>query len=153
MNETLFESTLTYYQEQGAPKDQQMLIALLRDVQEMDGQVLREDTVRRIAQELHTEVSLLNALIRRIPSLHPASAPHRLEMCRTCRHNSALAAFIETEYGVCPGSVSQTGGFSLDLVNCMKNCKAGPSIRWDGVLYSHADEKLLRSLIEAQKKP
>ena len=40
------------------------------------------------------------------------------------------------------------GGFVYRVTPCMKNCKNGPSIRWDGTLYAHADEKLVSGLIE-----
>ena len=151
MELTHFESLLDYYRSQGAPGDQQMLIALLRDLQEQDGNVLRPELVERAARALDVNTSLLNALIRRIPSLHPASAPHTLQLCRTCREARSLAAFVEREYGVQSGGVCQRGGFSFELVNCMKNCKAGPSLRWDGQLYPHADEKLIRRLVTAKK--
>ena len=148
MNERAFQDALEYYREQGAPGDQQMLSALLREVQEMDGGVLRPHRLEAIAQSYETPPALLNALIRRIPSLRTAEAPHRLEMCQTCAKNRELAAFVRREYGVESGRISQRGGFAFQLVNCMKNCKAGPSIRWDGTLYPRADERLLRELIE-----
>lgn len=151
MDERFFQDALRYYREQGAPGDQQMLIALLREVQEADGGVLWPERVEAIALSYETPAAVLNALIRRIPSLRPAAAPHRLEMCQTCGKNRELAAFVRREYGVENGGVSQQGGFAFQLVNCMKNCKAGPSIRWDGVLYPRADEGLLRKLIGKSK--
>ena len=32
------------------------------------------------------------------------------------------------------------------LIALLKNCKCGPSLRWDGTLYSHADEALVLQL-------
>ena len=151
MNQTYFEALLDYYRSQGAPADQQMLIALLREIQELNGNVLCPETVEQVADGLGVNVRLLNKLIDRIPSLHPAHAPHTLQLCRTCREARALAAFVEKEYGVQSGGISRKGGFSFELVNCMKNCKAGPSLRWDGRLYPRADEQLVRRLVQGHK--
>jgi len=152
MDQTHFETLMDYYRSQGAPADQQMLIALLREVQELDGNVLRPETVERVAEGLGVKMRLLNTLIDRIPSLHPAHAPHALQLCRTCREARALAAFVEREYDVQSGGVSRKGGFSFELVNCMKNCKAGPSLRWDGQLYPRANEQLIRKLVEGDSE-
>ena len=152
MDQTPFETLVDYYRSQGAPEDQQMLIACLREIQELDGNVLRPETVRRTAHALGTNVRLLDALISRVPSLHPAHAPHTMQLCRTCREAHALAAFVEKEYGVQNGGVSLKGGFSFERVNCMKNCKAGPSLKWDGQLYPRADEALIRHLVEESKE-
>lgn len=152
MDQTHFETLMDYYRSQGASGDQQLLIALLREVQELDGNVLKPETVERVARALGVNVRLLNVLIARIPSLYPAHAPHTLQLCRTCREARSLAAFVEKEYGVQSGGVSPKGGFSFELVNCMKNCKAGPSLRWDGQLYPRADEKLIRRLAEGTQQ-
>lgn len=146
MNQNDFDALLTYYRSQGAPKDQQMLIALLQEVQALDGNVLRPETMKQIARGCDVDMRLLNTLAHRIPSLHPAHAPHRLQLCRTCQKSLALAAFIQKEYNVKDGGVSQKGRFSFEMVNCMKNCKAGPSLRWDGVLHPQADEALIKRL-------
>ena len=151
MNQTDFDTLLSYYLSQGAPQDQQMLIALLREVQTLDGNLLRPETLEKIARGCDVDVRLLNALAIRIPSLHPAHSPHRLQLCRTCQKARALAAFVEREYVVKNGGISQQGCFTFELVNCMKNCKAGPSLRWDGVLYPRADEALVKRLVNRCK--
>jgi len=111
--------------------------------------VLQLETLKQIAQEYGMDIRLLNVLSHRIPSLHPAQVPYTMQLCRTCKKAQELAAYIEREYGVKSGAVSQKGHFSFELVNCMKNCKAGPSLRWDGVLYPQADERLIRKLVHS----
>lgn len=139
---------LEYYRSQGAPQDQQMLIALLRDMQEIEGGVLSLNMIETIAQAYGLKSAMLKALIRRVPSLRCEDVPHRLEVCGTCRTGAKLRDFIERTYGVKSGSRNETLGFSYRVMPCMKNCKNGPSVRWDGVLYGHADEAMIRSLIE-----
>ena len=140
-----------YYKDQGAPQDQQMLIALLREVQGETEGVLAQTIIEEIAKELDMKPTLLHALIRRVPSLRMENAAHRLEICGTCRAGARLRNEIERTYGVKSGEICEAAGFSYHVTPCMKNCKNGPSSRWDGILHSHADIRLVRALVEAKK--
>ena len=138
---------IEYYRGQGAPQDQQMLIALLREVQEDMGGVLSWSALQEIADSLGMKNTLLQALIRRVPSLRMENAAHRLEICGTCRAGARLRDAIERTYGVKSGEICEAAGFSYHVTPCMKNCKNGPSIKWDGTLHSHADIELVHALI------
>ena len=138
---------IEYYRGQGAPQDQQMLIALLREAQESGGGVLSWDTLEMIAEAYGIRSALLQALIRRVPSLRMENAAHRLEVCAACRAGAKLREFIERTYGMKSGSCNEAADVSYRVTPCMKNCKNGPSLRWDGVLYGHADEALIRKLM------
>ena len=142
---------IAHYCDQGAPQDQQMLIALLREAQEAEGGVLSQETLQAIAQECGIRMAVLGALIRRVPGLHSQSAPHTLEICGTCPAGAKLRAFIEKAYGVKSGAAC-AAGFVYRVTPCMKNCKNGPSIRWDGTLHSRADEALIRKLVGNGRK-
>ena len=148
MHENEIREMIAYYREQGAPQDQQMLIALLREMQEVEGGVLAQGTLDTIAQAYEIKQGILTAIIRRIPGLRLDTVPHRLEVCGTCRAGANLRAYIERTYGVKSGAANEAAGFSYHVTPCMKNCRFGPSIRWDGTLYAHADEKLVSGLIE-----
>lgn len=138
---------IDFYREQGAPHDQQMLIALLKEAQISDGGILAKKTISTIASANDLKEAVLIALIRRIPSLRYEDVPHNLEICATCRKTADLRALVEEEYGLKSGSADKALGFSYRTVNCMKNCKNGPSIKWDGKLYSGATVELLRGLL------
>ena len=142
------QSLFDIYREMGVPQDQQMLIALLREVQAEMGGTLSEDILRRVADAYGIRESMLSALIRRVPDLRMAKAAHRLEMCGTCRQGASLRQWVEETYRVKSGGLCEQAGFTYHVTPCMKNCKNGPSVRWDGELYSHADRELLLSLIE-----
>lgn len=142
------QSLFDIYREMGVPQDQQMLIALLREVQAETGGTLSEDVLRQVADAYGIRESMLTALIRRVPDLRMAKAAHRLEMCGNCRAGAALRQWVEETYRVKSGGTCEQAGFTYHVTPCMKNCKRGPSVRWDGVLYSHADRELLLSLIE-----
>lgn len=146
MDKEALSGMIEYYRGQGAPQDQQMIIALLREAQEACGGVLSQDVIDSIAQAYGVKSTFLLAFVRRIPGLRFEDAPHRLEVCGTCRAGTALRAFIEKTYGVTSGG-SSAAGFSYHVTQCMKNCRNGPSVRFDGQLYSHADEALIRRLV------
>ena len=148
MNHSELLEIIEYFRVQGAPSDQQMLIMLLREAQEMDGGVLSRATLETIGSAYGVKNAVLQALIRRIPSLRCEDVPHKLEICGTCRLGSPLRSFIEEQYAVKSGGCNSEAGFSYRITGCMKNCKNGPSIRWDGVLYPCANIETLKKLIE-----
>lgn len=150
------EEAVGYYRGQGAPGNQQALVALLREVQEQSGGALPLSALAEIAEGYRIKRSFLDAVVRRYPSLRTEEAPHRLELCGgpNCgnRGGRSLARFVETAYGVKSGGESRRGGFSYQVSSCMKHCGKGPNLKWDGVLYEGADEDLLRALIEGKKE-
>ena len=147
MNTEGIREIIAYYRDQGAPQDQQMLIALLREIQEELGGALSIAAVDETAQAFAMKPQLLHALIRRVPSLRMENAAHRLEICGTCRAGAKLRSEIERTYGVKSGGSSEAAGFSYHVTPCMKNCRNGPSLKWDGVLHSRADMELVRMLV------
>ena len=134
---------IDFYFDRGAADDQQTLIALLCDVQNELSGALTQDALDEIAQAYRLKPAMLSALIRRIPTLRMADAPHRLEMCQTCRNAQKLRAWAQSQ--------TAGGGFTCHFVPCMKNCQNGPSIKWDGTLYSHATPELLSKLNASRK--
>ena len=151
-NKWHLKDALDRYRAQGAPQNQQVLIALLQEVQAEKGGVLPQKSLNKIAERYALKPSLLSALIRQIPDLRTEDAPHHLEIFgkKSCRKNGAgkLAAFVEATYDVKDGGVSSNGTFTYCTTHCLKKCGKGPVIRWDQTLYPHADEALIRSLVE-----
>ena len=149
MNSEEIRGLIEYFRTQGAPADQQMLIMLLREVQDAEEGVLSQNSLGEIMKAYNLKPAVLQALLRRIPALRCETVPHKLEICGTCRSGAALRSYIEDHYGVKSGGSSERAGFSYRVTGCMKNCKHGPSVRWDGVLYPRADIDLLQRLIES----
>lgn len=138
------EELIAYYKRMGAPADQSMLIALLKEIQEVQNGI-PPYAISEIVQEMGVKESLLLALIRRIPSLR-LSDSHLLELCAgpNCGRHAALASFAQKNM---PKNVQ------VKFVPCMRLCGKGPNIKFDGKLYHAADETLLRALIQEVKQP
>ena len=135
------QGAIAYYAAQGAPRDQNALIHLLKEIRQETGK-LRQSDLAQILEAYQIPQSLLLALIRRVPGLQLEDS-HCLELCAgpNCSRRAALAAFVEKNYGASPQ------GFSVKFVPCMRLCGKGPNIRWDGQLYHQADEALLQTLL------
>ena len=138
------DEAIAYYKKQGAPGDQNALIALLREVQQENGGIPRY-SLAPIAAGLGTKESLLLAIIRRIPSLRLKDT-HLLELCSgpNCGRHTDLADLAEALF--------RGQNVTIRYVPCMRLCGKGPNLRWDGQLYHRADEALLRTLLEQLEK-
>ena len=133
------EEALDYYRRQGAPGDQNALIALLKELQKEYGSI-PEQMPAVIAECYGVRKPLILALIRRVPCLR-LSGGHRMELCAgpNCGKSAALADFAEE---IAPPGVTVT------RVGCMRLCGKGPNLRWDGKLFHRADRALIRRLME-----
>ena len=137
------EEAIAYYKSQGAPGDQSMLTALLKEIQQEHGGRIPTAMIPQVAQQLQVKETYLLALIRRIPSLR-LGEEHCLEICAgpNCGRHGHIAAFAEK---LC----SEKGGkVTIKYVPCMRLCGKGPNVKWDGKLYHHVDEAFLRNLLK-----
>ena len=137
------EEAITYYQKQGAPRDQNALISLLKEIQQEQGSISRAD-MNRIMECYSIKEGILLALIKRIPRLR-LSDNHVLELCGgpNCGKHTALAQFAEKLQ-------KEKGSFTLKFVPCMRMCAKGPNLKWDGKLYHGATEELIRNLVDGR---
>ena len=147
MNWDLNEA-ISYYKQQGAPSDQAALISLLREIQTENSGSIPIHSLDVVADGLGIKVSLLQALIKRIPSLRLENS-YCLTLCAgpNCGKHTVLAVYAEKLQ-------KESGGkFVLKYVPCMRLCGKGPNIKWGGVVYHQANEALLKKLIsELDKK-
>ena len=132
---------LEYYKRQGAPADQNALIALLTEVQAEHGGSIPKALLVDIAAFYGTKEGVLLALIRRIPRLK-LSDVHILELCAGPNCGKAAALATEAE-ALCRGKPNVT----LKFVPCMRHCGKGPNLKFDGKLYHGADVALLKELL------
>jgi NADH:ubiquinone oxidoreductase subunit E len=136
---------ISYYQKQGAPRDQSSLVALLREIQQENNGSIPLYVLNIIAVSYGIKESFLQAVIKRIPSLR-LSNTHCMELCAgpNCGKHVKLAAYAETLQ-------KSSGGFTLKFVPCMRMCGKGPNVKWDGTVHHRADEELIRRLVDSCK--
>ena len=139
------DEALTYYKRQGAPSDQTALRGLLREVQDQHGGAIPSHLMKPMAESMGVKESFLLAILKRSPGLR-LKDEHLLELCcgPNCGKHTALAALTEELCATSPRKIT------LKFVPCMRLCGKGPNIRYDGILYHHADETLLRRLLSEQ---
>ena len=137
------KEAMDVYRRQGAPGDQNALIALLREVQQQEGGRLSRAALAEIARGYGIKDALLTAIIRRIPSLKLADH-HVLELCGgpNCGRSRELADMAEAV------AAASGGKIKLKFVPCMRMCGKGPNLRWDGELHHGATKDLLQKLTE-----
>lgn len=135
------EEAIGYYKKQGAPRDQSALVGLLREIQQENGGSIPLYILKPIADSYEIKESLLQALIRRYPSLRLGNT-HCLELCAgpNCGKHIKLAEYAETLQ-------KETGAFTLKFVPCMRMCGKGPNVKWDGTLHHKADADLILKLL------
>ena len=132
------QEAIEYYRTQGAPRDQNALISLLREIRQETGYIRRQE-IQQILTAYNIPASLLTALMKRIPGLRVEDT-HVLELCAgpNCGKHTRLADFAQAQSGK---------NLEVKLVPCMRLCGKGPNIRFDGTLYHRADEALLQKLL------
>ena len=133
------EEALEYYRRQGAPGDQNALIALLKEIQKENGSIPAE-TPAKIAEFYGIREPLVLALIRRIPRVR-LSGGHCMELC--AGPNCGKAAFL-ADYAakIAPTDVA------VRRTGCMRLCGKGPNLRWDGKVYHQVDKALIQRLMK-----
>lgn len=134
---------VAYYKKQGAPGDQNALVALLREIQEAYGSIPLK-SLPELSSLLGVKESFLLAMIRRQPRLRLGDT-HILEICAgpNCGKRVELAALAEK---LCAGRTD----VQLKFVPCMRQCGKGPNLKWDGELCNRADARLLEKLLKKE---
>lgn len=135
------EEAISYYQTQGAPQNQTVLINLLREIQTECGGAIPSYTLNSISAVYGIKESFLQAVIKRIPSLRLENT-HCLELCAgpNCGKHKALAACAqELSAG---GKFLRTGCQRLVLAAV----RACAQLQTVGVFQSQAGDALNDSL-------
>ena len=135
------DEIVEYYRRQGAPGDQQAVIALLRELQTLYGGSIPRWVPEAAAEKLGTKPGLLLALIRRIPSLRLGEG-HLLELCAgpNCGKQAHLLKLAEE-------LAARRTDVTVKTIPCQRLCGKGPNLRYDGQLHHKADEALIRRLL------
>jgi len=142
MDWTLDEA-IQYYKKQGAPRDQNALIALLKEIQTEFHGGIPKFVLSEIASVYGVGETFIQAIINRIPSLRIENT-HLLEICRgpNCRKHAQIAKYAEDYLLEHPNS------FTIKYTPCMRMCGKGPNIKWDGKLNHQTNIEFLSELFK-----
>lgn len=146
------EEIFRYYSEQKDKASQEMVVSLLRELQEAEG-CLTMELRRRTAEVTGVSEAFLQCLIRKYPSLKETRCSHEITACtgERCAKKGGLDIFEQLKRELKPdkNGISADGVFELRTRNCLKQCRTSPNLMIDGTLYSG---KELQNIAELLRK-
>lgn len=146
---------LDYYSGQKDRGSQEMIVSMLRELQEAEGCITPE-RMQMAAQAAGVKESLIRLIVKRYPSLKEADYVHEILACSGPRcgakQGMELLRILKRELEIGDNGISRDGRICLKTQNCLKQCRTSPNIMVDGTLYSHMDTEKVRELAEKMRK-
>lgn len=151
MNEQL-EEIFSYYGEQKDKNSQEMVVALLRELQEVCG-CITLDLKKKVIETTGVSENFLQCLLRMYPSLKEVKTEHEVICCtgERCgkKDGAALLRKWKEQFSIQENGISADGKIELRTQNCLKRCKTAPNVMVDGVVYSGSKiEDIMKKLLE-----
>lgn len=128
-----------YYK--GQNKNQEELIACLREIQELLGGIPKEFH-QKTAELFGVKETAVQAYIRLYPSLKEQTYKHTVTLCSGSRCGNKGAQRLLRELKNLPGV--KRGEIEVKTQMCMHHCAASPNVKVDGVLLEHARMEEIR---------
>lgn len=133
------EEILNYYGSLPDRNSQENIVAMLRELQEVNG-CIGPALTQQAAQTAGVKAAVIQVILKRYPSLKPAPFFHEIVVCtgRSCagKGNGELLQDLKIRLNIKKNGISADGKVCLRTRNCLKNCRTAPNILVDGVLYS-----------------
>ena len=144
------QELLTYYKSIRETGGQELLIALLREIQSLCGCV-PPAAQAAAAAAMKTAPAAVAALVKRLPGLNAAPYAHRIVVCTgprcAAKGGAAVLKVFETALGIKAGQVTDDGRFLLDTQNCLKQCGSAPNTRIDNDLFKQVAPDLVPEIL------
>ncbi|CVI70952.1 NADP-reducing hydrogenase subunit HndA [Clostridiales bacterium CHKCI001] len=151
MEQVQLEEIVEYYSCVKNPKDQENIVAMLREIQEIDGWISQE-AITYICSALELKETFLKCLIQRLPSLKLAPYQHIVTICsgERCKRKGGDIILNTWKEILKPdqNGISKDQVFCLRVRNCLKHCTQAPSFQVDEKLYSNVKPSDIRKIIE-----
>lgn len=142
---------IDYHSSQKNAREQENLVAMLREIQETEGCIPGE-VQQEAAKALGVKESVLACLVKLYPSLKPAAYRHELVVCtgERCGKKDSMEILNGLRKRLNPGKdgISEDKTTLLITRNCLKKCPTSPNLLLDGVLYTHMTKEKALSLLE-----
>lgn len=148
-NEVL-EEIFAYYSKQKDRASQEMVVALLRELQEVQG-CLTAGLKQRVAEVTGVTENFVQCLIRMYPSLKEVKCSHEIIACtgERCgkKAGGAILEQLRRELKPDKNGISADGRYELRTQNCLKQCRTSPNLLIDGKLYSGDQIRNIKKLL------
>ena len=135
--EEQLQEIFNYYEQQPDRSSQEMVVALLRELQEVQGYIsprLKE----QVLEITGVKETFLQCLFRLYPSIHEFQNIHEIVVCsgeRCGKKGGEILSYLREELKVDEHGVSADRRFKLRTRNCLKQCRTSPNLMIDGKLY------------------
>lgn len=144
------EEIFSYYGKQRDKSSQEMVVSLLRELQEVEGCITPE-LKRRVIETTEVTDKFLNCLIKMYPSIKEVKQVHEIIACtgERCAKKDGMTILqnLRWELGIKKDGISADGRFELRTRNCLKQCRTSPNMYIDGKLYSGEQLKDIKKLL------
>lgn len=151
MEQIQLKEMVEYYSSLRNPTDQENLVAMLREIQEVDGWISQE-TISYICSALKLKETFLKCIIQRFPSFKLAPYRHTVTVCsgERCKKKDGETILNIWKELLKPdqNGISQDQIFCLRIRNCLKHCVQAPSFQIDDKMYSNVKPSDIRKIIE-----
>lgn len=152
--EKRLQRIFSYYQAQ--PQEQELMLQMLRDIQEVTGQ-LSTSVLERAASEINVKSSVLSCLVKYAKDLKPAAYDHKIVACtgpRCARKDGMeLLRILKEELKPDKDGISKDGHILLTPRCCLKHCKTAPNLMIDDELVPHVTKEQLPELLRKLRSP
>lgn len=143
--EELYELSKAFYD-----GSQEGIKLALKSCQEIFGFV-SVSSQKQIAQAFNTELKLIGALIKFIPSIKTSKVEFEIVCCTgpRCANNGSMEVIkaVRKITGLDFNETSKDGKVRLTTQNCFKQCKRGPNILINGKFYNNMDVEKVKNVL------
>lgn len=156
MNELLkneeIEEIFSYYSRQKDKGTQEMVVALLKELQEAEGYITPV-LKQRVIETTGVTEKFLSLILKMYPSIKEGAHVYEIIACtgERCGKKGGMEILqnIKRELEIGKDGVSKDGRFQLRTRNCLKQCRTSPNLMIDGKVYSGDDLKDLKKLLKS----
>lgn len=148
------QEIIDYYSKQKNPKEQDNMVAMLREIQETEG-CISIQVQEKAAEALGVKPTVLACIIKRYPSLKAVSYLHEVVLCtgKSCQSKKSMEILesVKKQLGISKDGISADGTIYLTTRNCLKQCRTSPNMLLDGKLYTNLTKEKVISLLEKRR--
>ena len=145
------EEILAYYGGMDNRGEQELIVALLRELQDVYG-CITAGVIERAAAVTGVKPSFIRALVRMYPTLKEAAFLHDIVVCmgKACADQGGrdILSFLQIVLKLRRNGISRDGKVRVRTQSCLKHCGTAPNLLIDGKLYTGVDEEMLTGILK-----